>query len=445
MPNLFTPPPDSILQDFEAFYRVIQQSFTIKRQHRSDLPYAVRDLSRQLTLERGQRQTYWAAPRLLAAYLRYFLPWNLLRLIWLLPTLPLQLAGGAKILDLGSGPLTLPAGFWLARPELRAEKLDVYCSDTAQRPMELGKSILSAMFGTTASTLRETARPGPNLEALRQDRTKMDGPSGQAPWNIRLTRTTVETTLRRQPEKLDLITAGNLLNELYADRHSTLEDRLADIFLLMDRALLPGGQILLLEPGTRLGGRMIGLMRRLALKHGFETLSPCPHNQDCPMLPRQNIHAEPEAEPMLLEPPKTGKTYTPRYSGWCHFSFRAQGANAELLKLSREAGLEKDKLHLSFVLLRKSESKLKHPAGRVRNADGRPEKATPVRVISEPLRLADQTGTARYACSERGLILLRKAGRIHPGELVPAKIHTEMKRDSKSGALNADCLDGRTV
>lgn len=45
----------------------------LSRNHRADLPEAIRDLSAMLTYERGGLgRSYWSAPRYVSAYLRYF-------------------------------------------------------------------------------------------------------------------------------------------------------------------------------------------------------------------------------------------------------------------------------------------------------------------------------------------------------------------------------------
>ena len=65
----------------------------LSRNHHADLPEAIRDLSAMLTYERGGLgRSYWSAPRYVSAYLRYFLPWNLVRLdpascrVWICPS-----------------------------------------------------------------------------------------------------------------------------------------------------------------------------------------------------------------------------------------------------------------------------------------------------------------------------------------------------------------------
>lgn len=373
--------------DLSRLPKALSAVFPLKTQHRKELPFAVRDLSRLLTQERGQSQAYWAHPRFVGAYLYYFLPWNLQRLTWLMPNLPLNLHEGDQILDLGSGPLTLPVGLWFSRPELRAMNLHITCADTAPRPMELGRAL---------------------LDALAQSQ-------GSEPWKISLMRGSLEQALRKLKSKVNLISAGNVLNELSVPRHKTLEDRLEELFSSMDRALATGGQIFLLEPGTRLGGKLITLMRQVALEQGYIIEAPCPHQGPCPY---EVNHEQDEQEKDRFRQPKA--------SGWCHFSLPAEGAYPELAELSSRAKLQKDRLHLSCLLLRKPEQQ------------SMPEKAgssLPVRIISDPIRLPGQDA-ARYACSKLGLVLLQSASRFASGEIVEATLPAEdAKKDPKSGAL----------
>ena len=133
---------------------------------RRELPDACRDLSALLTTERdGLERPYWTSPRLTSAYLRYFLPWNLVRLTALLPGLPLTApatrpsgaeengtaTAGANdeflIFDLGSGPCTFPLALWLARPDLRRLPVTVVASDSAPHPLDLGRRYLRRPAG----------------------------------------------------------------------------------------------------------------------------------------------------------------------------------------------------------------------------------------------------------------------------------------------------------
>ncbi|MDR2825928.1 MAG: hypothetical protein LBV76_03920 [Deltaproteobacteria bacterium] len=263
MTDLFTAPDEILRQRLGQVKNAVAFAFPQKRQHREDLPYAVRDLSRLLTTERAQKNSYWAAPRLLGAYLHYFLPWNLFRLSWLLPGLPLNLKTGDRILDLGSGPLTLPLAFRLCRPQDAILPLTWFCSDLTPHPMEVGKDIFK-QCGALMSPELKTAAP---------------------PWRLNLLRAPLELALRKAKGRVNLITALNVLNELPAPRQDSLEESLGSLFSSMDRALEPGGMILLIEPGTRLGGKIVQLMRYAAMARGYEVLSPCTHNAACPFYP----------------------------------------------------------------------------------------------------------------------------------------------------------------
>ncbi|MDR1125768.1 MAG: hypothetical protein LBM64_06870, partial [Deltaproteobacteria bacterium] len=64
MHKLFMPPGAAARERLLAFERAVRAAFPQKKQHRADLPYAVRDLSRLLTSERDQKRAYWASPRL---------------------------------------------------------------------------------------------------------------------------------------------------------------------------------------------------------------------------------------------------------------------------------------------------------------------------------------------------------------------------------------------
>ncbi len=403
MAQLLTAPSAQLAQALAAAHKSIATAFPLKGAHRNELPYAVRDLSRLLTQERGQSQGYWAHPRFVGAYLYYFLPWNLQRLAWLLPGLPIELQEGDQIMDLGSGPLTLPMGIWLCRPDLRALKLQLICADTAPRPMELGRAILDGLAAAQAQT----------------------------PWQTSLLRGPLDVALRKAKGKMRLIMAGNVLNELQAPRRSTLDDKLEDVLLSMGRLLSPGGQILLMEPGTRLGGKLVGLMRQKALEHGFTVESPCPHSAPCPFVAQSKTEEEPDEQKPAPRMAAKGQRQERAHSGWCHFNIPSGEGTPELAALTREAKLEKERLSLACLLLRKE--------GQAPKADCYKEKTPqhlPVRVISDLIRLPDQPA-ARYACSAQGLVLLQHAAKLGSGELVEAWLPADAKKDHKSGALLA--------
>ena len=67
-----------------------------------------------------------------------------MRLIALLTDLSVELEPDATIIDMGSGPLTLPLSLYCAKPELKSF-LSIICADRAPRIMEAGKLILETL------------------------------------------------------------------------------------------------------------------------------------------------------------------------------------------------------------------------------------------------------------------------------------------------------------
>ena len=456
--NLLTRPGESLLEDLGRALAATARAFPVPLSHKKDLPYAVRDLSRLLTMERAElSRSYWSAPRFLAAYLHYFLPWNLFRLAWLLPGLDLPLRPGSRILDLGSGPLTLPLALWCARPDLRGLPLSFICSDVAVKPMEIGRDILRRLAGD------------------------------DSPWRIILRRDPLEKVLVRpgkgdEQGSVDCIMAGNMLNELSAAKNTPLEQRLGQLAGLAAGRLAPGGRLLLVEPGTRLGGKLIALARKGALEHGLFPLAPCTHAGLCPM---------------LVQTPHQGPF--PPYTGWCHFFHPAGDVPRPLADLARLARLEKDSLALSCLLLQKPDPAsatadgsgaasagdhgfqgpkasrslaaplddleelealyaeiMSEDAGRPtrpgsgkaggpgqsrRESGGAPAGASGessvlnLRVISDRIRLPGEAEPGRYACCDQGLALLLDAARVPSGAFVSLGRPKREERDAKTGAL----------
>ncbi|WMW67037.1 small ribosomal subunit Rsm22 family protein [Nitratidesulfovibrio liaohensis] len=375
MHHLFAALSPEYRQRLESLPTALDTVAPLRTAHRRDLPMAIHDLSLVLTSERGSlSDPYWAAPRLLSAYLRYFMPWNLVRLGRLLPSLDLvdrdALLERPLILDLGSGPLTLPLALWLARPDLRSLPLTFLCADIAPHPLEVGRELLQVIAGE------------------------------ESPRALRTLRAPMEAALKEARGDAALILAGNVLNELKPRRDEPLEFRMEDLAEKIGSALSHGGRVLVIEPGTRLGARYVTLFRRAAMEVGLAPLAPCPHHDECP----------------LLEQGGAG--------GWCHFTFPIQGAPTWLEELSRRAKLEKGTASLSFVLLGEAD-KVTAP----RNT---------IRIISDAFPLPGRREPARYACSERGLALLHDARHVHSGTAIDITWPEVEHRDRKSGALELE-------
>ena len=409
--------------------------------HKRSLPDDVAQLSRLLTTERaGLARPYWSSPASISAYLYYFLPWNLVRLTRLLASLPLAdprtvapQGGEALLVDVGSGPLTLPLALWLARPEWRSAPVRVLAMDTSSQPLELGKTLMEVLGELT----------------------------GQPVWPVRVARAPLDQVVRQAAPLLSggrarpwLVSAANVLNELRfgkkrsrgasaiedEDEFDSLdaddmdidgnpaageadgekpegcrEDRL-DSFLeslspLFDhadsRAAAPAGSpapvgpsLLFVEPGTRLGGSTIMRLRQLAVDGGLTALAPCTHQADCPLLRGQG-----------------GRT-------WCHFTFGSEGAPLWLEDLSQASGLGKSGLSLSPLLL-----------AAMPEAESQTSSPLPARVLSAPFMVPGLAGRARYACSGKGILLLENAESLTSGDELTVAIAAGAPRDRKSGAL----------
>lgn len=428
MKNFLAPPSADHLKALQAALAAIAKTSPVPASHRKDQPYAIRDLSRLLTIERTDMKvrSYWSSPRMLSAYVHYFLPWNLYRLAWLLPGLELNLKKDDLLVDLGSGPLTVILALFCFRPELRSLPLNIVCLDTAKQPMETGRAILQALAGK------------------------------DLPWRISLLRGPVHSALKSLRGKANLITAGNVLNELQGKRHQSMEESMDGLVAIMRAKMAEDSRLLLLEPGTRLGGKLVSLARKSALRAGFDLLGPCPHQGPCPMLEQWRYN------------PKGPDT-----SGWCHFMFPADKAPQSLTELTGRARLDKDSLSLSVIYARRLQGQdaeleddawpdfdpdldldLDDQGFEHETADAghqaalreerrkarpfEPENPGPqarLRVISEGIRLPDEVETARYVCSARGLGLLKNAGRVPSGGGVSVPWPKKTARDHKSGAL----------
>lgn len=335
-----------------------------------ELPNQIRNLSLSLTADRegGPRPGYLSDPRGLAAYAWYFLPWNLMRLCRLLPGIDLDIPDDGLVCDLGSGPLTLPLALWLSRPDWRGKRLRFVCADRSRRALDLGMQLFAAVAG-------------------------FDPAAPDAPWRIRCVRGEYWQGLT---EGAHLIAMVNVANEMIGLGREPLAERMERLAGQLADHIAPDGRLLIVEPGTRLGWRCLEGMRRAFVEMGMGLLAPCPHAKACPLT-------------------------TGRVRAWCHCIVSPQGAPGWLTTLSERAGLAKERLSLSFLLVR---------AGQV------PETGTVARVISGPFSVSDVRGSAVYACSKKGLLVLVAPTGQQPrsGDLVPVTVPDDAPIDAKSGA-----------
>lgn len=426
---LFSAPDSFARRALDQLFSVLDDVMPMNGAQKRDLSTACRDLSAMLTTERDAlNRPYWTSPRLTSAYLRYFLPWNLVRLAALLPGLDFgRIPDEPLILDAGSGPLTLPLALWISRPDLRRRPVTVVASDTTPHILELGRNIFEGM------------------------RTALDD---QSPWTIRTMRASVTQAPHRlyaRPGSLWMLSMGNVLNEMEERRAKPghqITDRMRELLESAADMLCENGLILSVEPGTRQGGRLVAHLRKSALggveeepEYGdltsfalreeqndrymdmdddddwdddtddfglpplFTPLSPCPHAGNCPMLDR-------------------------RTTAWCHVNAPAEHAPDFLRELSARAGLDKDSISLSFLLLRKLND---DEAAEETSAPNRRARRVTARIISDAFVVPGYPGRARYACTQAGLALIPASSHLPPGALCRA--WTTPDRDRKSGAL----------
>lgn len=371
----------------------VEELFPLNERRRTELNAEIRALSSSLTDSRSSREDgYLGKPGTLAAYLRYYLPWNLYRLARLLPSLPLGLSEGDAVVDLGSGPLTVPIALWLFRPELRPLSLDFRCLDRTGAALEAGETLFRAVSGEAG-----------------------------AAWRIRRIRGSLGTRIVGPPAAL--VVAANVLNELFWSDRAPLDEQARHQASRLVALAGAEGRILVVEPGIPRSGEFLASLRGALLERGVGPIAPCPHGGACPM---------------------SGG----RGRKWCHFSFGTEGAPARLVRLSEASRLPKDRAVLSFLLAGPAKGAvpglLDGPGG------GTAGPATsriqgPVRIVSDafPLPLGSW---GRYGCSSSGLVLVRgsrddlesrPSGALLEEEESPAKT-ARFPRDPKSGALVLD-------
>ena len=354
----------------EAYPELLRKVLPLRPGLVRELPKVVRELSLSLTAERegGPRPGYLSDPKVLSAYLWYYLPWNLVRLSRLLPGLDLDIPDGGVVRDLGSGPLTFIQALWLSRPDLRKRRLRITCVDRSKRALELGL----ALFGELAG---------------------FDPTHPDAPWRIRVARGEYWQGLT---DGADLVAMVNVANELAGKVREPLDERMERVAAQLSESLVPGGRVLVVEPGTRLGWRCLLGMRQAFVEMDMDIAAPCPHREECVLL--------------------AGRT-----RAWCHFTMPPAGAPRWLTAFSERAGLGKERLSLSFLLARKA-----RPA----------PMAGGVRVVSGAFSLADVPGSAVYGCSAAGLLVLCAPDRRPPapGDLLAVGVPAGAPLDPKSGA-----------
>ncbi len=342
--HLLPAPQADLVDGLARLESLLAEAFPLRPRHRAALPGGVTQLSSLLTVDRDSLpRDYMARPEHLAAYLHWFLPWNVYRQGRLLAGLGVDLGAGARILDLGAGPLTFLLALWLARPELRERELHYEAVDGAEPALRVGRELFAALAGPAGARWQVSTRRG--------------------------------AAGARPTRPADLLVVANMLNELESERGGRRRgpdvDNQERLMMGWERMLTVGGRLLLIEPGVRPAAAQLVRLRSAAVERGWTIVAPCTHAETCPVPGR-------------------------RGGSWCHFACDTSGAPSWLETLGRAARLPKERASLSFLLLQ---------AGGVVPQEPAPDAPLDLRVVSDAFDLPDSRRGC-YACGPRGLVLL---------------------------------------
>lgn len=420
-------PSAAALGLLELLEEALDEAAPLQPKHRAALRGDIRRLWEDLTSDREHRPAeYLGSPAAMSAYLRYFLPWNVYRLVSLLSNADFCLPDRAVVVDIGAGPLTFVISLWIARPELREVPLTVYCLDRVERVMETGQAIFETLC----------LRSGNQVP----------------PWKLELRRESFGAPL---PERAHLLAAANVFNEFFWRDKASIGDKAIEISRGLLSYLRQDGSLFVMEPGDPRSGAFISALRAGLIAEGASPLGPCPHAFSCPfpgifrgLAPheprRQHVRGDPNVAPSryhlhpVVMPKKRDKF------PWCHFGIDTDRAPDWLRARSEEAGLPKERAVLSYLWA--ARGVLARPLAAPQSEHQPSEKERRaralnhgllVRVVSEPFALSDGS-TGQYGCSNLGYSLLRRprdAEPFEPGDLLEVQASPLQRNDEKSGAI----------
>jgi ribosomal protein RSM22 (predicted rRNA methylase) len=282
-------------------------------------------LSRLLTRERESLPAnYLRDPGLRDAYLRYFLPTNLLKIHLPLHELSLHPAellhrDRLRILDIGSGPGTAVLGVLeFFSTGYRRLALDFTALDQVAENLSLAEGLF-----------REHLQRSGVDASLRTISCRME----DLPSRIR--------------GPFDVIIISNVLNELLPHDDDRIEGRIGIMDDLLRMQLAEYGSCIIIEPALRETTRDMLRVRDGLLDAGWHVYSPCLLQAHCPAL------ANPK--------------------DWCHEE-RSWIPPETVREVDARIGLRKDALKFSYFVLRKDCRSLADVCG-----------GDAYRVVSEPL------------------------------------------------------------
>ena len=398
--------PQDAVKIIEEFDKLVQNVRPLNSRQLQQLPEHIRSLSHQMTDDRASRRLgYMNENAQLSSYVRYFTWWNLVRLTRLFSNLPDSAfpQGDSVCLDLGSGPLTVVTALFLARPELRTQKLTWYCLDVSANSMAFGEDIFLSVCA------------------------KLD----VEPWQIIRVKGSFGTSIK---QKASFITCANMFNELDQASDMPPEFKVKKYYDQLVHYAAPDAKFILVEPGVPKAARTLSLLRERFIKGGAGIVAPCPHSGECPM--------------------SGFGAYTGSKNKWCNFAFSTQnegegeGIPERLAKLSKAAKLPKDRATISFISVSKNAGGPEPACPELCRREGpvlRQAQQPQIRITSDEFRLPNYM-SGYYACTEYGLALVEVPGsnntrlpkppfRPCSGDLIEVKKITpdSLPKDEKSG------------
>lgn len=260
------------------------------------------------TTERTHRASnYFSDPILRSGYLAYYLPVNLIKTVMTLERgffTNVIWPETIRIADLGAGPLTMSLGFLLWMAHAHPEKLrhhHIHIDAFEQNPAILrdGEKILKNLLRD--QPLLATARV-----TLQTHRIQL-----------------LHHRFRKNP--CDLLLLGNFFNEI-AERQDQWRF-VQNVFPMITEI---GSRVLIIEPGTKKSARDLQQLRDdLISRGGFTVLSPCLHQNTCPL----NLEAK---------------------GDWCHFTQDWQTPDF-IRDMDHVTRMDKKWLVYSYLLLEKNQ------------------------------------------------------------------------------------------
>ena len=399
--NIFKENDEDTKALLNSFDLIIKDALKLSSKQVASVPKDIRILFHELTNERGSRKVnYLNNPVKLTAYIYHYMWWNLVRISKLIGNLDFDLKDGDIIADFGCGPMTLMCAFWIAKPELRSKKLHWYCADISGKALAAGEALFNSLF--TFTNQKAGIKQASNWKL-----TKLNGSFGL-----------------QLKEKVNLFVSANMFNEIFWDSSIKIDGEAERAARTIQHYLQKNGAALIIEPGIPLAGEFVSALRKNFIEKKYKIISPCPHVEICPI-------------PGKKMPEQKNIKYPIASDKWCHFSFYADDAPPKLVELSEVARLEKTRASLSFIYCREKEKKEKPVESKKEKKDFL------ARISSEIIKLGDGK-IGRYACSEKGFLLLteKKEARSKLKEYVDGsliKIEDEKTNrffhDRKTGAL----------